>query len=136
MGFCCNDRVFMCDTREYGTVTRTRVLGLKKSGSYAVVTDSGRTFMYTGSPTKHIVCSKTLCNEFGEKYSLPLDLKTISESILHEEGVSPKKRYDLYLKFAKISDEEHGVYRDAYTLVSSSKEKTRDFVMDVLNKLS
>jgi hypothetical protein len=136
MGFCCDDRVFMCDTRQFGTVSRTGLLGLKKSGAYAITSDSGKRTMYVGAPTSNIVCCKTSTNHCGSKFLLPLDLKSIGSSILEEEGVPPMKRSKLYADFSKISDEDHEGYRRSYSAVSSSAEKTRAFVMDIYNKFS
>lgn len=135
MELCCDDRVFMCDVREYGTVSRTGVLGIKKTGSYAVTSDSGKKYLYIGTPTEHIVCCKASMNNCGARFVLPLDLKQIGSSILEDAGVPPTKRSALYVAFSKMSDEDHEEYREAYSAISGSAEKTKTFVLDIYKKL-
>lgn len=136
MTVCCEDRVFMCDIREYGTVSRTGVLGIKTSESYLVTSDSGKNFMYTGTVAKYVVCVKTSTNHCGSKFLLPLDLKTIGSAIMKDSGLTPRKMMKIYANFSDLSDEDHQRYRDEYSLVSSSADKTKSFVLDICNKLS
>lgn len=132
----CNDRVFMCDTREYGTVSRTGILGFKMSDSYVVTCDSGRNVMYTGSIAKHVVCGKTSKNDCGSTFLLPLDLKTIGSSVMKDSGLSPLDRSKIYAKFSGLTDEDHQKYRDDYSMVSSNTAKTKSFILDVCRRLS
>ena len=136
MPYSTGERVFLCDARQYGTITRTGLLGLKKSDSYAVTSDSGKNFMYTGDICRHVVCSKTSTNHCGSKFLLPLDIKTISSSILKDANIPPMKRSMFYVDFSKTSDEEHDSYRKEYNLLSSDEEEIKDFVMKLYNKFS
>lgn len=133
---CSGDRVFLCDRREYGTVVKKGILGFKVSSSYVITCDSGQKFCYTGSISKHVVCCEDSMNDCGSKFLLPLDLKTISQDIMKDSGISPKKRIAIFQKFSKLDDEEHQKYRDEYALVSSDAAKTKTFIMDICKELS
>lgn len=130
------ERVFMCDTRQYGTILRCGLLGLKKSESYAVTSDSGKNFMYTGNITRHVVDCRTSTNNYGSKFLLPLDMKTIASSILKDAGISLMKRSTFYVDFSKISEEEHNRYRREYDLLSSDEDKIKEFVLDLYDKFN
>lgn len=133
---CSGDRVFLCDRREYGTVVKKGILGFKVSNSYVVTSDSGKNICYTGSISKHVVCCKDNMNDCGSRFLLPLDLKTISQDIIKNSGISPKKKISIFQKFSKLDDEEHQKYRDEYSLVSSDAAKTKKFIMDIYTELS
>ena len=124
-----DDRVFVCDLREYGTVTRTGILGLKKGGSYAISCDSGKNVMYTGKITKHVVSSVSCMNDYGDRYILPIDLKTLGDSCMKDMGLSPLERSKICVKFSKLPDKEHQEYRERYSTIE-------DLVKEVCRKLS
>lgn len=130
-----NDRVFVCDERQYGHVSRTGILGFKKSGSYVVTCDNGKNMMYVGDKTKYVVCCKTSENDIGEKFLLPVDLKMIGLDIMKDNNVTPINRTKILDEFSKLSDEEHNHYRSEYSKVSSDKTKIKKFVMGICNKI-
>lgn len=134
MGISAKDRVFVCDIRQYGNVSRTNILGFSKSGSYVVTCDNGKQMMYVGDKTKHVVCSQSSENDIGEKFLLPIDLKTIGLEIMKDNDVTPINRSKILEGFSKLSDEEHGYYRTEYSKVASDKTKTKKFVMSICNK--
>lgn len=136
MGISSGDRVFLCDRREYGTVVKKGILGFKVSSSYVVACDSGKNVMYTGSISKHVVRCRDSMNDCGSKFLLPLDLKTIGQTIMKDSGISPMKRIDIFQKFSQLADEEHQTYRQLYSMVSFDDSKTKEFVLDICKELS
>ncbi len=134
MGPCCGDRVYLRDRREFATVNRVGVLGVKKGGSFAVSGDSGNNYMYTGTlAQKNVVCCKTRADSAGTTHDLPLDLKTIGSAVLESAGVTNNKRLALYAAFQAATDAEHAELREAFELAGSGSDeaRTRELVLAI-----
>lgn len=135
MSICCEDRVFICDKRMFGTVCKTGVLGIKKSGSYRVICDDGKRYMYTGVNAKNVVNTVSCDNDSGEHFLLPIDLKCVGSSILKEEGYHDLKLASIYTDFSRLPDETHEEYRNTWSSVSSSEKKSKAFILKIAKEL-
>ena len=130
------DRVYMNDVNMYGNIVRTGILGLKKSDSLVILGDNGVMKAYSGNCCCSVISASTSTNKSGEKFNLPLDVKTIGADILTDAKVPKLKQMKIFSNYLGLTSAEQRVYTTKWESISNgSDSEKKKFMLNMVTKL-
>lgn len=134
MVFSIGQRVFVGETGEYGTVTKTRFLG--KYG-LKIQKDSGSIMAYeTKHATADIYDKETGTNGNGETIEPPMDVKTDGIELLTSLNIPEDKQTLYFFKFAVgLSAQEQHTYINEFNSVKDDDTAKQTFIDRLMSDL-
>lgn len=127
------DRAYLPAAQQFGDVTRSHILGLKKG--CVVRSDNGKLVAFCGDKTAEIVEKESAQDGNGSQVEVPSDFKVIGPEILARFGVSDADQAALFQKFIALDATVRNEKASFWESHKYDDEVLSTFVPEVLNVL-
>jgi len=127
------DRAYLPVAQQFGDVTRSHILGLKKG--CVVRSDDGKLVAFCGRKTDEVVEKESARDGNGIEIAVPTDVKAIGPEILSRFGVSDVDQVALFQKFVNLDATVRNEKASFWEAHKYDEDALAAFIPEVLNVL-